>query len=183
MPTMRTPVPCLSRFAGLMLGALFSLSGPAGAQSHNVLVIIADDLGADSFPLTATRGGVAAADAEHHGAEKQRRAVSQCALAADLLADAGFDAHRAASVPHGHRRAAHGRDEPAACRRRSSRCRRRSRRMRGWATRWRCLANGTSTPARAPTTRRAPSAAGRISRAPSSARCRTTRRGRRSRTT
>ncbi len=53
---MRTPAPRLSGIAGLMLGALFSLSGHAGAQSHNVLVIIADDLGADSFPLTATAG-------------------------------------------------------------------------------------------------------------------------------
>ena len=40
------------------IGALISLMGVALAQPANILLIIADDLGADSFPLTATGGTV-----------------------------------------------------------------------------------------------------------------------------
>lgn len=40
----------------LLMPALLALAVPAAAQPANILVIIADDFGADSFPLTATGG-------------------------------------------------------------------------------------------------------------------------------
>jgi len=42
--------------AALAFALAFFLAGRAVGQQRNILVIIADDLGADSFPLTATAG-------------------------------------------------------------------------------------------------------------------------------
>ena len=45
----------MKKFSSLLL-ALALFVGAAAAQQRNILLIIADDLGADSFPLTATAG-------------------------------------------------------------------------------------------------------------------------------